>query len=293
MTIVLQRLLDVLSVGSTYALLALGLTLVYSVMNLINFAYGMMLVWSAFVAVVLVNAGVPTALVVLICIAFSALLSVAVGRVAFRPFLTAAPVTLLITSFGVELLLQYAALVIFGENPRILKVPAYLTQVYHVGGLRIPTSELATIVTALVVVAALYLVLNRTSFGIQIRAAAELPDVARLMGISPGLVLTAVFAISGVIAGVVGLLWFAQVGAITPRSDLDPTFKAFIAIVLGGLGNTRGAIVGGLALGAIEVFLSAVLPNSALGYSDAIVFAIVIGILLLRPSGLVGVSASL
>jgi branched-chain amino acid transport system permease protein len=292
-TIVLQRLLDVLSVGSTYALLALGLTLVYSVMNLINFAYGMMLVWSAFVAVVLVNAGVPTALVVLICIAFSALLSVAVGRVAFRPFLTAAPVTLLITSFGVELLLQYAALVIFGENPRILKVPAYLTQVYHVGGLRIPTSELATIVTALVVVAALYLVLNRTSFGIQIRAAAELPDVARLMGISPGLVLTAVFAISGVIAGVVGLLWFAQVGAITPRSDLDPTFKAFIAIVLGGLGNTRGAIVGGLALGAIEVFLSAVLPNSALGYSDAIVFAIVIGILLLRPSGLVGVSASL
>jgi branched-chain amino acid transport system permease protein len=292
-TIVLQRLLDVLSVGSTYALLALGLTLVYSVMNLINFAYGMMLVWSAFVAVVLVNAGVPTALVVLICIAFSALLSVAVGRVAFRPFLTAAPVTLLITSFGVELLLQYAALVIFGENPRILKVPAYLTQVYHVGGLRIPTSELATIVTALLVVAALYLVLNRTSFGIQIRAAAELPDVARLMGISPGLVLTAVFAISGVIAGVVGLLWFAQVGAITPRSDLDPTFKAFIAIVLGGLGNTRGAIVGGLALGAIEVLLSAVLPNSALGYSDAIVFAIVIGILLLRPSGLVGVSASL
>jgi branched-chain amino acid transport system permease protein len=289
-TIVLQRLLDVLSVGSTYALLALGLTLVYSVMNLINFAYGMMLVWSAFVAVVLVNAGVPT---VLICIAFSALLSVAVGRVAFRPFLTAAPVTLLITSFGVELLLQYAALVIFGENPRILKVPAYLTQVYHVGGLRIPTSELATIVTALLVVAALYLVLNRTSFGIQIRAAAELPDVARLMGISPGLVLTAVFAISGVIAGVVGLLWFAQVGAITPRSDLDPTFKAFIAIVLGGLGNTRGAIVGGLALGAIEVLLSAVLPNSALGYSDAIVFAIVIGILLLRPSGLVGVSASL
>ena len=293
MTIVLQRLLDVLSVGSTYALLALGLTLVYSVMNLINFAYGMMLVWSAFVAVVLVNAGVPTVLVVLTCIAFSALLSVVVGRVAFRPFLTAPPVTLLITSFGVELLLQYAALVIFGENPRILKVPAYLTHVYHLGGLRIPTSELATIITALVVVAALYLVLNRTSFGIQIRAAAELPDVARLMGISPGLVLTAVFAISGVIAGLVGLLWFAQVGAITPRSDLDPTFKAFVAIVLGGLGNTRGAIVGGLALGAIEVFLSAVLPNSALGYSDAIVFAIVIGILLLRPSGLVGVSTSL
>jgi branched-chain amino acid transport system permease protein len=292
-TIVLQRLLDVLSVGSTYALLALGLTLVYSVMNLINFAYGMMLVWSAFMAVVLVNADVPTPLVVVSCIIFSALLSIVVGRVAFRPFLTAPPVTLLITSFGVELVLQYAALVIFGENPRILRVPSYLSQVYHVGSVRIPNSEVVTIVTALIVVAGLYLVLNRTSFGIQIRAAAEQPEVARLMGISPGLILTAVFAISGVIAGVVGLLWFAQVGAVTPRSDLDPTFKAFVAIVLGGLGNTRGAIVGGLALGAIEVFLSAVLPDAALGYSDAIVFGSVIAILLWRPTGLVGVSAGL
>lgn len=293
MTIVIQRLLDVLSVGSTYALLALGLTLVYSVMNLINFAYGMMLVWSAFVAVVLVNAGVPTPLVLVTCVVFSALLSVAVGRVAFRPFLTAPPVTLLITSFGVELVLQYVALVIFGENPRILKVPTYLSQVYHVGGVRIPNSELTTIVTALIVVGGLYLVLNRTRFGIRIRAAAEQPEIARLMGISPGLILIAVFAISGAIAGVVGLLWFAQVGAITPRSDLDPTFKAFVAIVLGGLGNARGAVVGGLALGAIEVLLSAVLPDAALGYSDAIVFGSVIAILLWRPTGLVGVSTSL
>jgi len=292
-TIVIQRLLDVLSVGSTYALLALGLTLVYSVMNLINFAYGMMLVWSAFVAMVLVNAGVPTPLVLVTCVVFSALLSVAVGRVAFRPFLTAPPVTLLITSFGVELVLQYVALVIFGENPRILKVPTYLSQVYHVGGVRIPNSELTTIVTALIVVGGLYLVLNRTRFGIRIRAAAEQPEIARLMGISPGLILIAVFAISGAIAGVVGLLWFAQVGAITPRSDLDPTFKAFVAIVLGGLGNARGAVVGGLALGAIEVLLSAVLPDAALGYSDAIVFGSVIAILLWRPTGLVGVSTSL
>ncbi|HKW86551.1 MAG TPA: hypothetical protein VJM82_05750, partial [Nitrospiraceae bacterium] len=129
--------------------------------------------------------------------------------------------------------------------------------------------------------------------GMQIRAAAEQPDVARLMGISPALVLTIVFAISGLIAAVVGLLWFAKVGAITPRSDLDPTFKAFIAIVLGGLGNTRGAIVGGLTLGALEVGLSAVLPGQAIGYLDAIVFLVVIWILLLRPRGLIGPSAGL
>jgi branched-chain amino acid transport system permease protein len=291
--LVMQRVLDALSVGSTYALLALGLTLVYSVMNLINFAYGMMLVWSAFIAVVLVNANLPAPLVLLACIAFSALLSVGVGRLAFQPFLTAPPVTLLITSFGVELVLQYAAIVVFGENPRILQVPPVFNQVMHLGGVRLPVSELTTIGVAVIVFALLYLVLNRTSFGMQIRAAAELPDIARLMGVSPGTVLTAVFAISGIIAGLVGVLWFAQVGAVTPRSDIDPTFKAFIAIVLGGLGNARGAIVGGLALGAIEVLLSAVLPQNAIGYIDGIVFATVIAILLFRPAGLVGVSAGL
>ena len=293
MILVLQRLLDIFSVGSTYALLALGLTLVYSVMNLINFAYGMMLVWSAFIAVVLVNANVAPPVVLLACIVFSALLSVGVGRLAFRPFLTAPPVTLLITSFGVELVLQYAGIVIFGENPRILRVPGALNVVIHAGGVRLPVSELTTIAVATLAFALLYLTLNRTNFGIQIRAAAELPDVARLMGVSPGVVLTTVFAISGVIAGLVGVLWFAQVGAVTPRSDIDPTFKAFIAIVLGGLGNVRGAIVGGLVLGAIEVLLNAVLPAGAIGFTDAIVFATVIAILLFRPSGLVGVSAGL
>jgi branched-chain amino acid transport system permease protein len=293
MTVVIQRVVDALSVGSTYALLALGLTLVYSVMNLINFAYGMLLVWTALVAVPLINAGLPAAVVAVICLAFGTGLSIAMGRVAFRPFLTAPPVTLLITSFGVELVLQYGALVFFGENPRILRVPDFLTQVLFIGGLRIPAIELATIATAAIVVLGLYWLLNRTFFGVQIRAAAELPDVARLMGISPGRVLTVVFAISGLIAGVVGLLWFAKVGAITPRSDLDPTFKAFVAIVLGGLGNTRGAIVGGLVLGGLEVFLSAILPFAALGYSDAIVFLTVIWILLLRPRGLIGPSAGL
>ena len=205
MILVMQRVLDALSVGSTYALLALGLTLVYSVMNLINFAYGMMLVWSAFVAIILVNANIPAPLVILGCIVFSAALSVVVGRLAFQPFLTAPPVTLLITSFGVELVLQYVAILFFGENPRILQVPPVFNMVLHVGGIRLPVSELTTIGTAVVVFGLLYLILNRTNFGMQIRAAAELPDMARLMGVSPATVLTAVFAISGIIAGLVGV----------------------------------------------------------------------------------------
>jgi branched-chain amino acid transport system permease protein len=108
------------------------------------------------------------------------------------------------------------------------------------------------------------------------------------MGVKPDRVLMIAFAISGAIAGVVGLLWFAKVGAITPRSDLEPTIKAFIALVLGGLGSARGALIGGLALGAVEVVMSATLPTGALGYQPAIVFAAVIAILLVRPVGLSG-----
>jgi branched-chain amino acid transport system permease protein len=288
MTTFIQHVVDALSVGATYALLALGLTLVFSVMNLINFAYGMMLVWSAYAGYVMLDHGVPFGLMVPLCVLFATLLSMVIGRVAFRPFIGAPPITLLITSFGVLLVVQYLAILFFGEQPRILRLPGFFGDVADIGSIRVPVLELITIGTAAVVVAVFYLVLNRTAFGAQLRAAAELPDVTRLMGVKPDRVLMLAFAISGAIAGVVGLLWFAKVGAITPRSDLDPTIKAFIALVLGGLGSSRGAILGGLALGAIEVTLSATLPGDALGYQPAIVFAAVIAILILRPRGLTG-----
>lgn len=288
MTTLVQHVIDALSVGSTYALLALSLTLVFSVMNLINFAFGMMLVWVGYIAIALLDSGVPFAAMVPLAIVFSVFLSMAVGRVAFRPFIGAPPITLLITSFGVLLVIQYAAIVVFGEGPRILQVPEFFSEVIEIGAVRVPVLEIITIATSVVVVGLFYVLLNRTAFGAQIRASAEQPPVARLMGVKPDRVLMVVFAISGAIAGVAALLWFVKVGAITPRSDLEPTIKAFIALVLGGLGSTRGALIGGLALGAVEVAMSATLPTEALGYQPAIVFAAVIAILLVRPGGLSG-----
>jgi branched-chain amino acid transport system permease protein len=261
-TDVVQHVVDALSVGSTYALLALGLTLVFSVMNLINFAYGMLLVWAGYAAIVMLDAGVPFLLTVPVCIVFATVLSIVIGWVAFRPFIGAPPITLLITSFGVLLVIQYIAILIFGERPEILRLPSLFGEVVEIAGVRIPVLELITIGTAVVVVAIFYALLN------------------------PDRVLMIAFAISGAIAGVVGLLWFAKVGAITPRADLDPTINAFIALVLGGLGSTRGALIGGLALGAIEVTMAATLPDGALGYQPAIVFAAVIAILIVRPGGL-------
>jgi len=288
MTELIQHVIDALSVGSTYALLALGLTLVFSVMNLINFAYGILLVWGAYVIYSLGTIDVPFALVVPLCVAFVALLSMAMGRFAFRPFIGAPPITLLITSFGVLLIVQYVAILVYGEQPRVLEVPSFFSEVLTIGSIRIPVLQVITIGTGAAVLLAFWGLLNRTHLGAEIRASAELPDVARLMGVKPDRVLMIVFAISGVIAGVVSILWFAKVGAVFPRADLEPTLQAFIALVLGGLGSIRGAVWGGLALGGIEVLMSETLPQDALGYSPAIVFAIVIAILILRPGGLTG-----
>lgn len=288
MTEVAQRLLDALSVGATYAVLALGLSLVFSVMNLINFAYGMLLVWAGFTAIVLVDAGLPVPVVVVGVVAFTTGMSVLTGLVAFRPFLGASGVTLLITSFAVELALQSGAIFAFGESPRVLEVPPELTRVATVAGLRVPVIQIVTIVVAVAVLVLLYLVVYRSTFGLRVRAAAERPGVARLMGVNPRRVTVGVFALSGAIAGVVGLLWFAKIGAVSPRDDIGPTLKAFIAVVLGGLGSPKGAVYGGLALGFLEVAMNAALPDDALGYQDALVFAAVIGILLFRPRGIAG-----
>ena len=175
---------------------------------------------------------------------------------------------------------------IFGEQPRILQVPSYLTTVITVGDLRIPAIQIIAIGAGVIVVSAFYALLYRTPFGMRLRASAEIPATARLMGIKPDRVLLYAFAVSGVIAGIAGLIWFIKVGAVTPRSDLDPTLKAFIGLVLGGLGRISGAILGGLALGVIEVSLSVLLPDSLLVFTPSIVFATVILILVLRPEGL-------
>lgn len=288
MTSLLQSILDALSVGSMYALLALGLTLVFSVMNLINFAYGLLLVWTAYGVVLLADAGTPFWLIVPLAIILTTLLSLAMGYFAFRPFIGAPQTTLLITSFGVLLVTQYLAILMFGEAPKVLDVPESLGNVWHLGELRLPVLQVLTIGAAALTVLGFYLLLNRTTYGAQLRAAAELPDVARLMGIRPNRVLMGAFAISGVIAGIVGLLWFVKIGVVTPRSDLEPTLKAFIALVLGGLGRPVGAIYGGLLLGAIEVAMSQLLPDSTIRYTAAIVFTLVIAMLLIRPQGIAG-----
>ena len=283
-----QAVIDGLSIGSTYALLALGLSLVFSVMGLINFAYGSLIVWSGYTIAVTSGLGAPYPLALIAMIVVSVGLSLVMARVAFRPFLHAPPATLLLTSFGVALALQAVAIFVFGEAPRPVPSPSLLGTSVFFGGLRVSILQVVALALGAVVFVLLNLVLNRTTFGLQIRAAAEDGDTARLMGVRTSNVTTWVFVISGLVAATVAFVWFARVGTVDPRADLTPTLKAFIAVVLGGLGSIRGAVIGGLALGLLEALLATFLETDLLRFQQALAFVLLIVILLLRPQGIAG-----
>lgn len=286
-----QHLVDALSIGSTYALLALGLTLLFSVMGLINFAYGDLIVWCGYGLSVVEAHGISFWWAIPLVVVFATILSVAIWFLAFRPFEHAPPITLLLTSFGVALVLEAGALLIFGPDPKAYAVPSTLNRIWTLGGVRFPLLELATIAASGIVVALLAVLLRRTMLGTEILATAENRSVAQLLGIRPNRVVMIAFAISGVIAGVVAVLELPRLGAVTSQTGLSPTIEAFVAIILGGLGSIRGAVFGGLALGALETASAAWLPSHWNPYQQALVFVLVATLVSLRPGGLAGAVA--
>jgi branched-chain amino acid transport system permease protein len=283
-----QLLVDGLSTGVVYMMLALGISVVFSVMGLVNFAYGMQIVWFGFMLSTLAGLGMPYWLAVLAALALSVILSLVLARTIFLPFVGAPPATLLLASFGVSIILQSLAVVIFGDIARAVPTPAILLHSLDTGLFRISVLQIVSIVLGLSMLLSLEALINRTRIGIQIRAAAESPDVTRLMGVRSDRVLTFVFGLSGLIAGLVALIWFAQLGSVTARGDLNPTLKAFVAVVIGGLGTVRGAVIGGLLLGFLETAMSGLLVGVMSGFQQTTVFVLVILILLIKPDGIVG-----
>lgn len=284
----LQMIVDGLSSGTLYVLLALGLSLVFSVMGLINFAYGSLIVWSGYALFVLDAMGMPYAVSVAGMVVFAMALSMLVGRIAFLPFVGAPPATLLLASFGVALALQAIAIMLFGEGPRVVPTPSVLITSIDLGIVRVSVIQLVALCLGAAVLVGLDLLIRKTRYGMEIRAAAEDAATARLMAVRSSRVLLLVFALSGFIAAIVAFVWFAQTGTVTPRADFNPTLKAFIAVVLGGLGTVRGAVIGGLALGMLESLLSAGLGSSMNNYQQTFAFILVILILLIRPQGIAG-----
>lgn len=287
MTEVLQFLINALSLGGLYALMALGLALVYGIMRLVNFAYGELVMVGGYSLLVLGRGPLPWLIVALLSVVMAIITSVLTERVAFRPVRDAPPTTLLITSFAVSTLLQNAALLFVSPRPKAVSLPKVFAENITVGGLMISKINLLALVVSLASLGLLTLLLRRTTLGIALRAAADDFTMARMLGVRANLVIATAFAISGALAGVVSLFWIGRIGSVVPAIGLTPILIAFIATVIGGMESLAGAVVGGYLLGFLTVGLQLLLPQELLDFRQAFTFAIVILVLLFRPQGLI------
>lgn len=285
---VLQFLINALSLGSLYALMALGLALVYGILRLVNFAYGELVMVGGYTLLVVGAGPLPWLVVAALSVIMAVVVSLLLERVAFRPVRHASPNTMLITSFAVSSLLQNAALLFVSPRPRAVRIPGIFNESFTLGGLQISQINLLTLVVCLALLGLLTLFLKRTILGLALRAAADDFTMTRLLGVRANRVIATAFAISGCLAGVVSLFWIGRLGSVTPNIGLTPILIAFIATVIGGMESLTGAVVGGYLLGLLTVGLQLLLPQELLDFRQAFIFGIVILVLLFRPQGLIG-----
>jgi branched-chain amino acid transport system permease protein len=286
-----QQFINGLNLGSIYALVAIGLTMVYGILRLINFAHGDLVMWGAYLALALVaNTFLPLGAAVLLPMLVIGLVGVLVERVAYRPLRGAPEVAMLITSLGISTLIQNGTVMFLTAQPRSFRLPAGIKQVYDVNGVSFSTLDVLTISLTILLMVGLNLFVRRTRLGIAMRASAENLRAAHLMGININQVIATAFLLGSALAGVAGFLWAAQYNTIEPFMGFLPGLKAFVAAVIGGIGTIPGAVLGGFLLGFAEIFFVGFLPPAFSGYRDAFVFALLLIVLLIRPHGILGVS---
>ena len=284
MSWIVQALIDALSIGSIYALTALGIGLIFGIMRLINFAHAEFITVGVYILMLTIAFGFPVAL-------FAAaggvmVLALLSERLAFRPVRGADPSTLLITSFALSYLLQNTLVLMFGARPSGLNILPALSRPILFGDVRIPMIHLVTIAVTLLLLAATGAFLKKTRIGVEMRAAAVDFQMARLLGIRANRVIAVAFGLSGLLASAAAVLYVAQTGVVEPRLGLHLALIGFVATVVGGMGSLPGAVLGGLAVGMVTVFLQVLLPADLRPYREAFVYLAVILILVLRPQGL-------
>lgn len=285
----LQQLLNGLSLGAIYALIALGYTMVYGVLRFINFAHSDVFMVGAFIGYYLgkiVPAGTIWGGLVILAAAMAgcALLGILIERLAYRRLRSGPTLNVLITAIGVSLLLEYSGQVFFGAAPRTFP-EIFPSRTFQVGGLVVSTNQLAVIVVAVLLMIGLQLIVFRTKIGTAMRAVALNPKAAQLVGVNNDVVVSFTFGLGSALAAAGGILYALNYPSIDPLMGVMPGLKAFVAAVLGGIGNIPGAALGGLILGTVETFVNGSQWST---YKDAIAFAILIIILLFRPAGLLG-----
>jgi branched-chain amino acid transport system permease protein len=289
-----QNVIDGLSIGSIYALAALGVGLLFGVIRLINFAHGDFIAFGAYALIVpstnvtaqMFLGYLPWPLLTLVICCLVVILSLLCDFFVFRHLRKASAATLMVASFSVGYIIQNTLMAIYGSRPKGVDLWSAINIQVSLGDLHVPLLQLITILATLALMAVLSAFLRLTSFGLALRAAAENFAMARYLGVRSNLVIGVAFAISAALAGTVSLLFLAQTGALDPVMAVPLLLFAFISTVVGGLGSLRGAVLGGFVIGMISSLLQAYLPPDLRNFKDGFVFSAVILILVFRPAGL-------
>ena len=287
MTELLQQLVDGIGRGSIYALLALGIAVIFGVMHLVNFAHGELITVSAYVGYALFTLGLDWRVLVPAILASSMLTSVGIEFAAFRWVRNSSDFTMVLTSFGVHFVVQAVFVMAVSANRRAFARPGWLFETVSVGGVNLEIYDLVVIGFTLITLAGTVWLVRRTMFGMTLRAAAEDFEAARLMGVRSNRVIQGAFVLSGFLAGVASIFWLMRTGQADPTAGLTPMLKGVLAALIGGLGSLGGAVLGGLALGLVEVLLISRLPDGLVGLTDGMVFVCIALLFVFRPQGMV------
>jgi branched-chain amino acid transport system permease protein len=291
MTYFLQQLINGLQLGFVYALIALGYTMVYGIVRLINFAHGDVFMIGAYIGFFAIGSfHLPFPLSLAFAMAGCAVLGMVIERVAYKPLRSAPKIAALITAMGVSLFLEYFTSLNFVFGPNYLAYPVpFRVIVYQIGGISISTIQIIVFATAVLLVIILQYIVQKTKIGMAMRAVSYDKDTASLMGINVNMVISLTFGIGSALAGAGGVLFGIAYPQINPFMGIMPGLKSFVAAVLGGIGSIPGALLGGLIMGVVETMSSAFISSTM---RDAIAFSILILVLLFKPTGLLGKKGS-
>lgn len=284
----MQQMVNGFSLGSMYALIAIGYTMVYGVLRLINFAHGDIMMVGAFLGYSFMAVfDLPFPVAVFLSVTLSALFGMFMDKIAYKPLREAPKISLLITAIGISFFLENAFTVFAGGVPRAFPVPDYMENIFNVAGVTFSVASIMVPIVTLILLLGILFVLYKTKYGMAIRALSFDIKTVNLMGIDANTIISLVFGLGSALAAVGGIFWAVNYPSVEPMMGVLVGLKAFAAAVVGGIGSVSGAVVGGFIIGFTEVVVIAFFPELG-GYKDAFAFIFLILVLLFKPTGIMG-----
>ncbi len=286
--VLLQHFANGISLGSLYALLAIGYTMVYGILRLINFAHGDIFMFGAYMAYYAITSFLlPWYIAFILAILLTVVLGVMIEKSSYKPLRNSPPISVMISAIGVSFFMENVAIVVFGGRPKTFPTPKLFDNVIYFGDVSINAITFYTPIITIILLLLLLYIVNKTKTGMAMRAVSKDYEAARLMGIDVNKIISFTFAIGSGLAAIGGVMWGMKYPTLLPLMGMMPGLKCFIAAVVGGIGDIRGAVLGGFILGLSEIMIIAFFP-ALTGYRDAIAFILLIVILLFKPTGLMG-----